>query len=460
MATASIAPPLWLTTFAQRLEEIRGHAGLTQEALARPELSKSFMSLLETARSYPSIDTLLLLSRRLRTSLAALLLDADERRLDIALALLSVAIESVNDRPHLAVRLVRTIEELFPEMPSWLRSEVLTVLGNVAFKENRLAEADRFAVDALRAAESAAFAPGAARVLFLRGRIALHRRDFSSAFALLSEAVRRLRTSRALRSKPGIDALIHLGSAAVMVGRPRLARRRYADALAMAKRLRLVAFEGKATMNLALLAWRKGDLRDAVALMEQAIGALEHEQQMQDLATSVANLGTLHRELGELDAAHKAFERGIRLKTQLGDVRGRSATYEELARLLLQRNDLKGARATARLALKDATVLDDAYLRGHALATLGRIALARRRRKEAMRYLRQALRLFKGLRLRDDLSEVQRDLQIAQGELWHDAEVAAYLDQALRKQVRQLPLPQPRARSTKPSRLPRSARTR
>src|SRR3972149_11915088 len=72
----------WIVAFGQRLERARGRMGLTQAELAGADLSKSFVSLLETARSYPSVETLLLLGRRAGTSAAGLLMDAGAPRRD------------------------------------------------------------------------------------------------------------------------------------------------------------------------------------------------------------------------------------------------------------------------------------------------------------------------------------------------------------------------------------------
>lgn len=85
------APPEWLLQFGRRLFLARGRAGLTQKALAAPDLSKSFISLLESARSYPSMETIGVLARRVNSSIGALLVDPADLRLETALNLLHLA---------------------------------------------------------------------------------------------------------------------------------------------------------------------------------------------------------------------------------------------------------------------------------------------------------------------------------------------------------------------------------
>ncbi|KRT77490.1 MAG: helix-turn-helix domain-containing protein, partial [Armatimonadetes bacterium CSP1-3] len=118
--TIDTARTRWIVAFGQRLERARGRMGLTQAELAGADLSKSFVSLLETARSYPSVETLLLLARRAGTSVAGLLMDAGELRLDTSLNLLALAHESVWTRPAWAVSVIRAVEELVPDTPLWL----------------------------------------------------------------------------------------------------------------------------------------------------------------------------------------------------------------------------------------------------------------------------------------------------------------------------------------------------
>jgi len=56
-----------------RIRQLRQSRGLTQQQLGSPDLSKSFISLVERDRTRPSVATLAFLARRLGTSVDALL---------------------------------------------------------------------------------------------------------------------------------------------------------------------------------------------------------------------------------------------------------------------------------------------------------------------------------------------------------------------------------------------------
>ena len=403
--TTAAKHPQWVVTFGQELERARGYFGLTQAGLAGSDLSKSFVSLLETARSYPSVDSALLLARRSGASLAALLLDPGELRLDTALSLVSLARGAATSRPAWARNLVRTAEELTPDMPLWLKGEAVLIHALASVAESKPDEAEALSRQGLGLAERAQFVPGQARALALLGLIALIRRDFAGAFGLLSQAVARHRESSSLRSESGIKALIWLGTVSIKIGRSKHAKRMYEKALRLSSRLELTPLKGEALLGLGYLAKAEGDLASATQIVKEARTAFEQTEDVLNLSAAMNNLGALYREQGELDKALGAMQQAIRLMDRAGNLRARSASYEEMARVYLQLGDLDEAHKAARQALEDANQAGDRQHRAHALAALGRVAATRRQRSRAIRYLREAVRLFKTLGLRDARDE-------------------------------------------------------
>src|SRR5574340_967777 len=89
-ARASTIPP-WLKRLGNRIRQARRARGFTQSAAAGPHLTKSFISLLESGRTYPSVTTLVALADRLRSSLALLLLEEERLPRETALSLLALA---------------------------------------------------------------------------------------------------------------------------------------------------------------------------------------------------------------------------------------------------------------------------------------------------------------------------------------------------------------------------------
>lgn len=428
--------PEWLVQFGQRLERARGQMGLTQTELAGSDLSKSFVSLLETARSYPSVDTLLLLARRSGTSVGALLLESEELRLDGALNLLAIARSSAWRRPSWARGLLEQVKQLLPDMPLWVRAEASFVRGLAFVAENRLGEAEKSAQQARGYAEKAAFGPGKARATALLGYVTLMRREIPKAVSQLSEAVAAFRASGSLRSEFGIRALLWLGTASVQAGRVRYARGIYEKARRLAVRLGFRALEGRALWGLGHQAWAEGDLPRAARLMRDARKAFEETEDLRDLGDIMRNLGVLLREQGKLGESREALDRSIRLADEVGNLRMRSAARHEMACLHLQLGDHKQARLAAQQAEKLAKAAEDKHYQARALATLGRIEAGRGERTRALRQLGQAARMLKALGIPDEAASVERDLGLLRTPPTAGTEVDHFLAQALASTAR------------------------
>jgi len=425
--------PTWLVQFGERLERARGHIGLTQTDLAGSELSKSFVSLLETARSYPSVETLLLLAGRSGVSVGSLLLESADLRLDTALSLLSVAGGTVWRRPAWARGLLRTVEELLPDVPLLIRSEVFFLRGITFVAENQLKEAEAQAEEARLFAQKAKFAPGVARATALLGHVSLLRREYPNAMAQLGDAVAGFRASGSLRSEFGIRTLLWLGTTSIQAGRVRSARAVYDKARRLAARLHLRSLEGRALWGLGHQAWVEGDLGKAARLLREAKAVFEETEDLVELGEVTRNLGVLLREQGKLAESAKALERAIRLAEDAGNLRMRSSALRELARLHLQLGDLEKAGADAQMAATLAQAAGDRHHRAHSIALLGRIAGARGDRPAALRQLRQASRIFESLRLEDAAAEVKRDLALLRSAQAPETIADHYLAQAIGK---------------------------
>src|SRR3972149_1371277 len=113
------------------------------------------------------------------------------------------------------------------------------------------------------------------------------------------------------------------------------------------------------------------------------------------------NLGSLYREQGRLDQALATVQQSVRMIEKLGNLRRRSAAHMDLAGIYLQMGNCEEAEKAAQQALDDAAKVDDRKHRATALATLGRVAAARKERSKAIRYLRESAQHLKALGLKD-----------------------------------------------------------
>src|SRR2546430_15913211 len=128
--------PVWLKRLGGRIRQARRIRGSPQIEIARPNLTKSFISLLESGRTYPSVSTLVTLASRLQSSLALLLLETPQLPRETALNLLELARASAPANAAKTDRLLAAVEAL-SEDANDLRAELLLTRGGIAGVQGR-----------------------------------------------------------------------------------------------------------------------------------------------------------------------------------------------------------------------------------------------------------------------------------------------------------------------------------
>src|SRR2546426_7786314 len=133
---------VWWKRLGGRIRQARRIRGFTQTDIARPNLTKSFISLLESGRTYPSVSTLVTLASRLQSSLALLLLETPQLPRETALNLLELARASAPANAAKTDRLLAAVEALSEDAHD-LRAERLLTRGDIADVQGRPRDAER-----------------------------------------------------------------------------------------------------------------------------------------------------------------------------------------------------------------------------------------------------------------------------------------------------------------------------
>ncbi len=423
--------PDWLVQCGRRLLLARGRAGLTQEALGAPDLSKSFISLLESARSYPSVETVIALARRLNTSVASLLLDPAELRRETALNLLRLAADmDLHAHSAEAVQLTTAAEALLPDMPADLMVRAALVRAHASIAANRLDEAERWADEAAAAAGRHRLGSAVGMALAFKGLIEVRRGMYARALPVLEKAVEIMRRTKAARTEENVRALLSLGAARFYLGQIDRAQRAYRRALELATRLRLQGMRGRALTGLAQVERARAHPDNAADLLAQAHDALALAEDLKEMSRTLSNLGVLRREQGRLTDALASFEQALRIREQLGDVRGHSATLEEMAATLLELGRHTDAARAARRAIKEAQSVGDQAREAWAQVTLARVLRVQGRRSEAIDILRGAVSTLTRLGLDGQAASAAGELGVLLSNAGADAEASQYLTKA------------------------------
>ncbi|MGH8634155.1 MAG: tetratricopeptide repeat protein [Burkholderiales bacterium] len=377
------------------MKAARGRAGLTQEALGAPDLGKSFVSLLESGNSYPSVETTVTLSRRARVSVASLLFDSAELRLETAFNLIQLAWD-MDPTSHgaEAVRLAATAEALLPDMPVEMRVRTTLTRARVAMAANRVDEAARFAQEAAGRARRCQLGSALGMALCVKGIVEERRGLFRRAVVTLEHAIDLMRRTKSIRTEEGIWALLSLGAARLQMNEVKRAQRAYRRAQYLAERLEMPRLHGRALTGLGLIEWAAGRLDQAVDLLSRAYEVFEQAEDLAEMGRALTNLGCIRRGQSLYAEALSVLEKALRIRERQADLRGCSATRDEIAAVLLAMGRLGEAAAAARQAINDARAAGDQARAAVAKVTMARVLHNGKQRARAVRLLRDAVAGF------------------------------------------------------------------
>lgn len=423
------APP-WLKRLGNRIRQVRRIRGLTQTELAHPNLTKSFISLLESGRTYPSVSTLVALASRLETSLALLLLDDPLLSRETALDLLHLARGAAEPSPQAVETLLAAAETLAAQVED-LRAEIMLTRGDIAVAQGKPTEAVKAFSDALgwiKKHKLRAYEPRAHTRLAL---VALRRNDFEGARERLEGALVQFRSTHTLRSVDGCDAMLAHGNVLSHFGKPSRALRVLQEVARVAERQDLPGIRGRAYVAMARLHLQAGRRDDAADALRHARAALEIAEDSAGLSWTLRTLAELLQAVGNFEEAHAALQHALRIHEQRGETRHRAATLGELARVQARLGKTDEALAAARAAQEALRTHPDAQQRGRVLVTMARIARTQRRWKQATEQFQEAISIFKKGKHSAELAEAARELGMLLKERGEHAEAAEYLAMAI-----------------------------
>lgn len=427
---ASVPPP-WLKRLGGRIRQARRSRGLTQSSAAGAHLTKSFISLLESGRTYPSVTTLVALADRLQSSLALLLLDDERLPRETALSLLALARAKTADAPRADVAPLLAAVDVLAEKSDDLRIDCVLTRGDLAAQTGDVQEAEQHFEEALALARRRRLRTYEPRALLRLAHLALRRNDRAGARRGVDEALPLFRATRTLRSIDGCEGLILHGRLLIAEEKPTRALRVLEEVATVAVRHDLPRLRGKALQWIGHTYRAMGRQDRALDALRRAKEALSSTEEAVEFSEVLNTMGILHREAGNLEEAHACFQETLRVQERIGAVAEQANTLNEFAQLQLRRNRLAEAQRIAHSAGMLARTLHDPAQNARILVTMARIARAHRRWKAAADHLREAVDQFKKAKLSLEWAETARELGMLLKERGEHAEAANYLAIAL-----------------------------
>ena len=424
-----------MSSLGERIRVRRKELGLTQSQLGGAELTKGFISLVEKGRANPSIDTLMLLARRLQKPIGYFLDDS------------SPGGSETFDADVQSARLLLKQGE-------WARAvEVYSAALNVAQQYHRpneeaecciglasalanLRQSDLAADHAARGkelAETAGSAQVLARACFVLGQIEYDRHNLQAAREHFLRGCQVLHEHGAPDRALAGGLLVKLGHTCRDRGDHEEATRWFQEALAVLEPVQDLRRVGLADAQAGAASRENGHLEAALGHLTRAEHSFELRDCLRLLARAQNGLGILLLEQGKLDDAIGHLESGLQIKGEIGDEAGRVRILTALAQALVA----KRAFAQAETALADAerlaSSLQDTTEPARIQLVRARLLRESGRLPEAVAHYTQAISSLDGLGMRNELADACNELGELLIEQKRPSDAAPYLARALQE---------------------------
>ncbi len=357
-------------TLGQRVRAARHERGLSQSQLAGEELTKGFISQVESGLVRPSLRSLQVLANRLGKSLDYFLGDqlisAAKRATFHMLSAQAAAERSSWDEVRTAAEAALQQDPTAPERAKGLRLLALADLST----GSREAAFDRVQ-EGLAIIQPAADPAEYAELLFLRamnysamGQLVAATESYEAARGIVDEyevADPRLRAR----------ILVALGTMYRRLHRTTKAMSAYDAALALASRNSELALAARGYMGVAVSLYDSGELDGAIANYERALELFERVSDTSFELMVTQSLAAVRLENGDTAAARDLAQRAIERGGAVGDERWAAVAEVVLARVALAEGHPTDALASAEHAEGVLAAAGDDLQRADALRVIG-----------------------------------------------------------------------------------------
>jgi len=419
-------------TLGQRIRKARQAAGLTQEALGTPDLTKGFISLLEHDRAKPSVATLERLAARLGQPVAYFLDGAGAASEKL------LAVLASRGRGELSRRQYEAARTAFAELQALAvagrsqaaQRQARVGLGEALLGLRRLEEARGHLDDALRGGRAAGDALVECRALHGLATVAHREGRFPQAMSLYKEALGVL--PRLGGAEPQLAGEIHLylGTVLGRMGRFDEAVEAYTTARALFEGAQRPERAGEALMGLGNVLSTSGDLEQAVGLYERARALFEQYEDLQSTAYVRNSLGIVLLQTGRPREALEHFQVSLAIKQRLGDGVGECRTLTELARCRFICGERRLAEEVADRAIARSREMQLPDEEARARIVLGVLAAERGDVKGAVGWLQEAAAQCRRSGMMPELVTIYHELARLASRQGHYKEAAGFHEQA------------------------------
>ncbi len=340
----------------ERVRAARKELGLSQAQLAGEELTKGFISQLESGLVRPSIRSLQLIAGRLGKPLDYFLGD-----------------ESLAGGKRFAFH--KLAAEAAAERRDWdqVRAHVAPGLDHAPDGRDRAA------------------------LLHLVGRAEIAARAFERTFDLVTEG---LSLTEAATDPELVANLLSLrGHAYGELGQLVACTEAYEAALDVVEKYEVVdtRLRSRILISLGTVYRRLGRTSKAIAAYEPALAMASRSSELLLAARGFMGIAVTHYDSGELDSAIGYYRRALDLFQRISDIDFELSTLQSIATIQFENGEFDKARSSAERAMTRALEVGNAHWAGVAEVVLARIVLREGRAQDALRMAKHAAAILEEL---------------------------------------------------------------
>ncbi|HEV2281497.1 MAG TPA: tetratricopeptide repeat protein [bacterium] len=424
-----------MLSLGERIRARRKELRLTQSQLGGTDLTKGFISLIEKDRAKPSIETLILLAKRLQRPIGYFLEESTPlgRRALQTLLSLGWALLKQGDFTQAAETFTqtRTIAQQHDDKNA--EAEACCGLGSALAGLRQFDLARQNVARARDLAGEIQEPRQLARISHVLGLIAYYERDLTAAREHFLEAHRRVQADGEPDASLAGALLLNLGNTYQEAGEHQEAARWYREALALLEPTQDLRRIGLVHVQLGIAHRDAGRPDAALAHLARAEHIFELLEDIRLLAQARTSMGIMLLERGDVQDAIEQLRSSLHIKQQLGDDPGRARSLTELARALVATGALADAEEALTEAERLTRRLKDTTEAARITLVRARLTRAQGHPADAVRHYKQAIASFEHLDMRADLASAANEL----GEFLIDqkrpSDAAPYLARALRE---------------------------
>lgn len=353
-----------------RVRAARKDLGLSQAQLAGDELTKGFISQLESGVVRPSIRSLQLIAGRLGKPLDYFVGD-ESLSGGKRLAFHRLAAEAAAERrewdevrQHVALGLDHA-----PDPRD--RAALLHLLGRAECATRRFERTFDLVSEALSLLDAAADPELVANLLSLRGHAYAELGQLAASTEAYEAALAAVERQEVIDTRLRSRILISLGSVYRRTGRTTKAMAAYEPALAMASRSSELLLAARGFMGIAVTHYGSGEIDTAIDRYRRALELFQRAADIDFELSTLQSIATIQYEAGDLARARESTDRAMTRALEAGSVRWAGVAEVILARIALREGRSQEALAMARHAEEVLRDAGDRIQRADALGAVG-----------------------------------------------------------------------------------------